>query len=188
LQTGDDCFKFDYSRFKRSYCFRLPFDKFLQVFPSHALLLTCFLILCNRAVNGYAIWDGIGYAAIILLAGLQSIPRNYYEAASIDGAGPWYRFIRITVPLLSPTIFFLTITSMISAFKAFDLIFMFASSGNSTSPTTEAIRTMVFGIYQKGFLLRRMGYAAAEAVVLFGLILLVTVIQFRLQKKLVYYD
>ncbi|MDR3145095.1 MAG: sugar ABC transporter permease [Treponema sp.] len=140
------------------------------------------------AVIVVAVWGGIGYAAIILLAGLQSIPKNYYEAASIDGADPWCRFIRITVPLLSPTIFFLTITSMINAFKAFDLIFMFAGTGNSTSPTTEAVRTMVFGIYQKGFLLRRMGYAAAEAVLLFGLILLVTVIQFRLQKKLVYYD
>jgi multiple sugar transport system permease protein len=139
------------------------------------------------AVIVVAVWGGIGYSAIILLAGLQSIPKNFYEAASIDGAGPWYRFIRITVPLLSPTIFFLTITSMINAFKAFDLIFMFTNS-NSTSPTTEAVRTMVFGIYQKGFLLRRMGYAAAEAVVLFGLILLVTLIQFRLQKKLVYYD
>jgi multiple sugar transport system permease protein len=143
------------------------------------------------AVIVVGVWGGIGYAAIILLAGLQNIPRNYYEAASIDGAGPWYRFIRITVPLLSPAIFFLTITSMINAFMAFDLIFMFtgmANSTNSTSPTTEAVRTMVFGIYQKGFLLRRMGYAAAEAVLLFGLILLVTVIQFRLQKKLVYYD
>jgi multiple sugar transport system permease protein len=137
-----------------------------------------------------AIWGGIGYSAIILLAGLRHIPKTYYEAADIDGASPFNQFFRITVPLLSPTIFFLLITSMIGAFKAFDLIYLFAgaSADASGAPTTEAIRTMVFGIYQKGFNLLRMGYAAAEAVVLFVIILIVTLIQFRLQKKFVFYD
>ena len=142
------------------------------------------------AVIVVAIWSGIGYASIILLAGLQNIPSNYYEAASIDGASPWRQFRTITIPLLSPTIFFLLITSMINAFKAFDIIYMFAGASvvASGGPTTEAVRTMVFGIYQKGFMLMRMGYAAAEAVVLFALILIVTAVQFRLQKKFVFYD
>ena len=137
-----------------------------------------------------AVWGGIGYSAIILLAGLQNIPKTYYEAADIDGANPFHQFFRITVPLLSPTIFFLLITSMIGAFKAFDLIYLFsgASVVASGGPTTEAVRTMVFGIYQKGFLLLRMGYAAAEAVLLFAIILIVTLIQFRLQKRFVFYD
>ena len=137
-----------------------------------------------------AIWGGIGYSAIILLAGLQNIPKTYYEAADIDGANPFNQFFHITIPLLSPTIFFLLITSMIGAFKAFDLVYLFAgaSADASGAPTTEAIRTMVFGIYQKGFNLLRMGYAAAEAVVLFIIILIVTLIQFRLQKKFVFYD
>jgi multiple sugar transport system permease protein len=137
-----------------------------------------------------AIWSGIGYASILLLAGLQNIPKTYYEAAELDGANVLSQFFRLTVPLLSPTIFFLTITSMINAFKAFDLVFMFAGASIVTSggPTTEAVRTMVFGIYQKGFLLLRMGYAAAEAVVLFMVIFIVTLLQFSLQKKLVFYD
>ena len=137
-----------------------------------------------------AIWGGIGYSAIILIAGLQHIPRTYYEAADIDGANPFHQFFRITIPLLSPTIFFLLITSMIGAFKAFDLVFLISGASLTTSggPTTEAVRTMVFGIYQKGFQLLRMGYAAAEAVLLFVIILVVTLIQFRLQKKFVFYD
>jgi multiple sugar transport system permease protein len=137
-----------------------------------------------------AIWSGIGYAAVILLAGLQNIPKNYYEAASIDGASTRHQFFLITIPLLSPTIFFLFITSMISAFKAFDIIYMFAGASvvASGGPLTEAVRTMVFGVYQEGFQLQRMGYAAAKAVLLFALILVVTAMQFRLQKKLVCYD
>jgi multiple sugar transport system permease protein len=77
---------------------------------------------------------------------------------------------------------------MIGAFKAFDLIFMFVGAGASSGPVMDSIRTMVFGIYQKGFLLRRMGYAASESVVLFGIILMVTSIQFYFQKKLVFYE
>jgi multiple sugar transport system permease protein len=140
------------------------------------------------AVIIVAIWSGIGYASIILLAGLQNIPKTYYEAAEIDGAGAFRKFTRITAPLLSPSIFFLTITSMIGAFKAFDLIFMFSGGGNSSGPASQAVRTMVYGIYHKGFVLMRMGYAAAEAVVLFAIILSVTLLQFYLQKKLVFYD
>jgi multiple sugar transport system permease protein len=140
------------------------------------------------AVIIVAIWSGIGYASIILLAGLQNIPKTLYEAAEIDGAGALRQFTQITVPLLSPSIFFLTITSMIGAFKAFDLIFMFSGGGISSGPTSQAVRTMVYGIYHKGFVLMQMGYAAAEAVVLFAIILLVTLLQFYLQKKLVFYD
>jgi multiple sugar transport system permease protein len=164
-----------------NYLFR-PFGLNPQWMGDPEYIMTALIIV--------AIWSGIGYAAILLLAGLQNIPKTYYEAAEIDGAGPWYRFIRITIPLLSPSLFFLSITSMINAFKAFDLIFMFSgvSTTPSGGPTTEAIRTMVFGIYQKGFLLQRMGYAAAEAVMLFIIILLVTLGQFYLQKKVVFYD
>ncbi|MDR0635793.1 MAG: sugar ABC transporter permease [Treponema sp.] len=140
------------------------------------------------AVVIVAIWSGIGYASIILLAGLQNIPKNYYEAAQIDGAGPIRSFISITVPLLSPSIFFLTITSMIGAFKAFDLIFMFSGGGISSGPISMSVRTMVYGIYHKGFVLMNMGYGAAEAVILFAIILLVTLGQFYMQKKLVFYD
>jgi multiple sugar transport system permease protein len=139
------------------------------------------------AVIIVAVWSGIGHASIILLAGMQNIPKTFYEAAEIDGAGSFRKFTLITVPLLSPSIFFLTITSMMGAFKAFDLIFMF-SGGWDSGPISMAVRTMVYGIYHKGFVLMKMGYAAAEAVVLFAIILLVTLFQFYLQKKLVFYD
>ncbi len=142
------------------------------------------------AVIVVAIWSGVGYATIILLAGLQQIPKHYYEAAAIDGASQARQFFQITVPLVSPTIFFLLITQMINAFRAFDIIFMFSGANvvASGGPTTMAVRTVVFGVYQKGFMLLRMGYAASEAVFLFILILIVTLIQFALQKKLVFYD
>ena len=147
-------------------------------------------IFIMAAVITVAIWSGIGYNTIILLAGLQHIPKTYYEAADIDGANPFQSFFRITLPLLSPTIFFLLVTSMIGAFKAFDLVYLFAgaTANASGAPTTEAIRTMVFGIYQKGFNLLRMGYASSQAVVLFAVILIITLIQFKMQKKFVFYD
>lgn len=137
-----------------------------------------------------SIWSSIGHSMVILLAGLQGIPQVYYEAAEIDGANKWTKFVKITVPLLTPTIFFLFITSLINAFKAFDIIFMFAGgSTNSTQgPLLEATRTMVYGIYEKGFTFLRMGYASAEAVILFFIILIVTVIQFAFQKKWVHYE
>jgi multiple sugar transport system permease protein len=140
------------------------------------------------AVMIVAVWSGVGYASIILLAGLQSIPKTYYEAAEIDGAGVVTQFFRITVPMVSPSIFFLTITQIIGAFKAFDLIYMFSGVNSGNGPTAQAVRTMVFGVYFRGFTLMHMGYAAAEAVLLFLLILAVTLFQFYLQKRLVHYE
>ncbi len=136
-----------------------------------------------------AVWSGVGYATVMCLAGLQSIPTTYYEAAEIDGANAWHKFSRITVPLLSPTIFFLSITSLINAFKAFDNVFMLlGGSETAAGPTADAVKNMVFGIFQKGFKQLKMGYASSEAVVLFAIIMLVTAVQFGVQKKLVHYD
>jgi multiple sugar transport system permease protein len=136
-----------------------------------------------------SIWSSIGYNMVILLAGLQGIPQTYYEAAEIDGASKWLKFVKITLPMLTPSIFFLFITSLIGAFKAFDIIFMFAGANSNTQgPLLEVTRTMVFGIYEKGFTFLRMGYASAEAILLFVIIMVVTVIQFIFQKKWVHYE
>ena len=136
-----------------------------------------------------SVWSGVGYATVILIAGLQSIAPMYYEAAEIDGANFLTKFFNITLPLLSPTIFFLLITDFINAFKAFDIVFMFSGASNtSRGPVTDAIRTMVYGIYERGFTFRTMGYAAAQAVLLFGFILIFTGFQFLLQKKAVFYE
>jgi len=136
-----------------------------------------------------AIWSGIAFATIILIAGLQGISTTYYEAADIDGASAWYKFSRITIPLLSPSIFFLFVTSFISAFRVFDIIFIFIG-GQQTArgPVTNAIRTMAYGIYERGFTFNQMGYAAAQSVMLFLFILAFTGFQFYMQRRTVFYE
>lgn len=142
------------------------------------------------AVIIVSIWSRLGYNMVILLAGLQEIPEALYESAEIDGASKWVQFFHITLPLLTPSLFFLLVTSLIGAFQAFDMIFIFASdfSGGFGGPVLDALRTMVYGIYERGFSLLEMGYASAEAVILFVIIMGVTVIQFWVQKRWVHYD
>ncbi|MEJ8548312.1 carbohydrate ABC transporter permease [Brevibacillus borstelensis] len=130
-----------------------------------------------------AVWSSIGYNMVIFLAGLQGIPKMYYEAAELDGAGPVRQFFTITLPLLTPSIFFVSITSLIGAFQVFDLIFMMV--GNSALEQTQ---TVAYLFYKNAFLTGDGGYAAAIAVVLLILILLVTVVQIRLQRKWVHYE
>lgn len=132
-----------------------------------------------------SVWSSIGYNVVILLAGLQNVPAVYYEAAALDGAGPFQKFRNITLPLVSPTVFFLTVTSVINAFNSFDLVYMFTR--NSEGATRNAIRTMVYGIYETGFNFFDMGYASAKAVILFFFIMIVTFFQMAMQKKWVHY-
>ncbi|TJY39893.1 sugar ABC transporter permease [Cohnella pontilimi] len=138
-----------------------------------------------------AIWGGIGYNMIILLSGLQGIPDTYYEAASLDGATSWSRFANITVPLLTPAIFFVLVTSLIGAFQVFDLVFMLTpvtSGGGAGGVLQDATRTAVFSIYQNGFTWFKIGYASAQAWVLFVIIFLITMLQMYLQKRWVHYE
>lgn len=136
-----------------------------------------------------SIWGCIGYNMVILLAGLQGIPQSFYEASVIDGATKWNKLVKITLPMLTPSIFFLLTMSLMNAFKAFDVIYMFSGAANATQgPLLEATRTMVYGVYEKGFTFLRIGYASAEAVVLFAIILFVTALQFIFQKKWVHYE
>lgn len=145
--------------------------------------------LIMPAVIIVTIWSGIGYNMIFLLAGLQSIPRSLYEACEIDGANGTTVFFRVTLPLLTPTLFFLLTISVMGAFKAFDMIYMFSGAANSTQgPLVDHLRTMVYGIFQAGFTNYRMGYASAEAFLLFMIIMLLTILQNRLQKLWVHYD
>ena len=131
-----------------------------------------------------SIWSGMGYCIVIILSGLQSIGTTYYEAAKIDGANAVQRFISITFPMITPTIFFLLITRVIGAFNQFDLVYML---GGNEGPVQESLRTLVFGIYKSGFVEYSMGYASAKAVILFGIILIVTFFQFLGEKKWVNY-
>jgi multiple sugar transport system permease protein len=128
------------------------------------------------------IWISIGFNMIIYLAGLQSIPRDLYEAADIDGANAWVKFRHITLPLISPTSFFLFITGIIATFKVFDLIAILTKGGplNSTS-------MIVWNLYDTAFVNLKIGYASAMAVVLFIVVFGITVFQWIGQKKWVNY-
>jgi multiple sugar transport system permease protein len=130
------------------------------------------------------VWGAIGEGMIIFLAGLQAIPREYYEAADVDGANGWNKFWRITLPLLVPSIFFQTIISTINAFQAFEFIYVLTrtSGGGSTTPT------LVFSIYRTGFDFFRMGSASAQAIVLTVIIFALTLIYFRLQRLWTIYE
>ncbi|MFD0872156.1 sn-glycerol-3-phosphate transport system permease protein ugpA [Chlamydia abortus] len=129
-----------------------------------------------------SIWHSVGYYMVLYLAGLQGIPRDLYEAAEIDGAGKISQFKNITLPMLSPVIFFTVIMAIINSFKVFDLIFMLTQGGPGRST-----RVLVYDIYYTAFQRYEFGYASAMAYVLFALILVITLIQFRGQKKWVHY-
>jgi multiple sugar transport system permease protein len=131
-----------------------------------------------------AIWQGCGYCIVILLAGLQNISPTYYEAARIDGASAVQQFFKITVPLLTPSIFFLLVTRVIGAFNQFDLVYMIASEAG---PIQNSLRTLVLGIYQSGFTEFAMGYGCAKATVLFIIIMIVTFLQMLGEKYWVNY-
>lgn len=126
------------------------------------------------------VWGAIGGGMIIFLAGLQAIPKDYYEVARLDGASGWQRLRFVTLPALAPAIFFQTVLTTINAFQAFDYIYILTRTGNGNS----TMPTLVFSIYRSGFRFFRMGDAAAQAVVLSAMILVLTLVYFRLQKRL----
>ena len=128
------------------------------------------------------LWSGVGYDMIIFLAGLQSIPREYYEAAQIDGAGSWRQFRDITLPLLTPTTFFLLVIAIIGSLQVFDLVYVMTQVGSANR-----FPTIVYYVYEEGFRNFRMGYAITIAWVLLFIILVFTVLQFRLQRRWVHY-
>ena len=130
------------------------------------------------------LWMSVGYNMIILLAGMQGIPKAYYEAASIDGAGGLAQFFKITIPLLTPSIFFVMITSIISGFQVFDVVYMMVLKSN---PAYESTQTVVMLFYRQAFDYGYKGYAAAISILIFIAIMIVTIFQLIGQKKWVNY-
>lgn len=128
------------------------------------------------------LWSSVGYDMVIYLAGLQAIPRDYYHAAQIDGASSWQQFRDITLPLLTPTTFFLMVIGVIFSLQVFDLVYVMTRLDQSNR-----LPTLVFYIYQEGFRNFRMGYAITIAWALLAMILVFTVLQFRLQRRWVHY-
>ena len=130
-----------------------------------------------------SIWQGLGYYVVIYIGGLNSIPKDVYESAEIDGATFWDKFFRISVPLVSPTTFFLAITGIISSFKVFDLISVLTNGGPGTSTTVIA-----YYMYKTAFEYHKMGAASAMAAVVFVIIFIITILQWKGQKKFVIYE
>jgi multiple sugar transport system permease protein len=128
------------------------------------------------------VWKGLGYSMVIFLAGLQNIPEDLYHAATIDGAGVWKRFRHITLPMLSPTTFFVLVITLINSFQVFEQTYVLTKGGPANSTLT-----MSYYIYQNAFQFFQMGKAAALSYVLFAAIFVVTLIQFRVQKRWVFY-
>lgn len=121
-----------------------------------------------------SVWRGMGYYMILYLAGLQGISKELYEAAAMDGANKWKQFIHITVPALRPTTFFVTIMLVINCFKIFDLVQVMTDGGPG-----RATNVLVYQVYSEAFVKFNFGYASAIAMVLFVIVLVITVIQFK---------
>lgn len=129
-----------------------------------------------------SVYVGVGYQMVLFLAGLQNIPDHLYEAATIDGAGSWEKFRSITLPLLTPTIFFVLIITIIGSFNVFGLVFAMTDGGPG-----RATEVIFFLLYQQAFELYRFGFAAAMAVVMSVLVGLLTVVNWWLGKRWVFY-
>ncbi|RKP58333.1 sugar ABC transporter permease [Cohnella endophytica] len=140
--------------------------------PSYSLISVMIIML----------WANLGFDMIIYMAGLQNIPNDLYEAADIDGASSIRKFFSVTLPLLSPTTFFLLITGIVGSFRAFDLIMVLTGGGPAGSTDV-----MVFELYQNAFVNLKSGYASAIGIMLLFIILAITLIQWVGQKKWVNY-
>jgi len=135
-----------------------------------------------------SIWSRLGFNIVILLAGLQTIDKQLYLAAKVDGASAWHRFKTITVPMLSPSIFFLTVMGVIGGFRVFGEIYALFASGATPLPgPANSALTVVYYVFQRFWDDRNFGLATAAALVLFVIILCFTLLQFWLGKKLVHY-
>ncbi|ADY67345.1 sugar ABC transporter permease [Rhizobium rhizogenes] len=126
----------------------------------------------------FGVWKSMGYYMVIYLAGLQGINSELYEAAGLDGANSWQKFIHVTLPQLAPTTFFVTVMLTIQSFKVFDQVYMITQGGPGTSTLV-----LVYHIYNEAFISWDLGYSSMIALVLFFLVLIVTIVQFKRQRE-----
>lgn len=139
--------------------------------------------LAMPSIVAMSVWQGLGTNIIIFLAGLQAIPSELLDAASVDGAGRWARFRNVVLPLLTPSIFFTGVLSLIGSFQIFDQVFVL-----SRPRPTDATITVVYFIYENGFKFFKMGYATAASWILFIIVAFFTAIYFRSQNRWVHYQ
>jgi multiple sugar transport system permease protein len=130
-----------------------------------------------------SLWSHVGYNLLLFSAALEQIEGSYLDAASVDGANAWQRFWRIKLPLISPALFFGTVLTAINALQVFDQVYALTRGGPGSASST-----LGYAIYTQGFVAYRLGYASAIAWVLFAIIMLLTALQLRLQRRWVHYD
>jgi sn-glycerol 3-phosphate transport system permease protein len=135
------------------------------------------------SVSLTTVWLQLGLNTVILLAGMQGIPEELYESAMIDGANGWHKFRSITVPMLSPTLFFLLIIDVLAAFQTFTQIHVMTSGG-----PLDSTNVLVFSIYREFYFNGKYGFAAAQSIMLFIIILILTTVQFGVVEKRVHYE
>ncbi len=135
------------------------------------------------SVSVSTIWMNLGFSFLIILGGLQNIDEHLYESSRIDGAGYFHRLRRITIPMLSPTLFFIVTITLINAFQSFGQIDILTKGGPSQSTNL-----IVYSIYREAFINYQFGTASAQAVFLFIVILIVTLLQFKLLERKVHYQ
>lgn len=151
-----------------------PINQFLRYFIENPPGWTSSSDWALTAIVIVSVWRGMGYYMILYLAGLQSIPKELYEAASMDGANKWKQFMNVTLPSLRSTTFFVTIMLVINCFKIFDLVQVMTAGGPG-----RATNVLVYNIYNEAFVKFNFGYASAIAMVLFVIVLSITVVQFK---------
>lgn len=135
------------------------------------------------SISLMTVWMNVGFLYIVLLSGLQGIPDHLYESAKLDGASIWSQFRHITIPMLSPTIFFAAIVSIIGAFQAFGQIHIMTQGG-----PVDRTNVIVYDLYREAFIQFQFGTGSARALILFAIILVLTLIQFKLAEKKVHYQ
>lgn len=132
-----------------------------------------------------SIWSAVGYDLVLILSGLQSIPTSYYEASEIDGANGIQRFLHVTIPLISPTLFFVVMMRVMGSIKQFDTIYLLVKTGN---PAYKRTATLMVQFYNEAFVKYNRGYASTIVMWSFIIIMIITAVQFLAEKKLVNYD
>ncbi|OTN75427.1 ABC transporter permease [Enterococcus sp. 8G7_MSG3316] len=155
-----------------------PINQFLKIFIENPPGWTSSSDWALTAIVIVSVWRGMGYYMILYLAGLQSVPKELYEAASMDGANKWKQFLNVTLPSLRPTTFFVSIMLVINCFKIFDLVQVMTAGGPG-----RATNVLVYNIYNEAFVKFNFGYASAIAMILFIIVLGITVIQFKWNQR-----
>lgn len=163
-------------------------DRFLAIFGAKGPIWLGDPNWALFAIILMTVWFQMGWNMVIFIAAIKNIPKTLYEAAEIDGAGIWTKHFKITLPMMSPAIFFGVVMTVISSFQVFDQIYVMAGFNGAIGGPMNSTRTIAIHIFENAFRNFKMGYASACSWALFMVIFVLTIVQFRAQKRWVHYD